>query len=114
MKGHFFQGIIMTRVCIDTDMFNDCFTYFLHFLLPLNIFEPKTTADQEKMSLGLQRLSEEDPTFVVSSDEETGQTLISGMASVGVDAPLQSIVVGIVLVFAVWIDIVYRRKAGAN
>lgn len=42
------------------------------------------------------------------------QTLISGMASVGVDAPLQSIVVGIVLVFAVWIDIVYRRKAGAN
>lgn len=41
--------------------------------------EPKTSADQEKMSLGLQRLSEEDPTFVVSSDEETGQTLISGM-----------------------------------
>ncbi len=41
--------------------------------------EPKTTADQEKMSLGLQRLAEEDPTFVVSSDEETGQTLISGM-----------------------------------
>lgn len=40
------------------------------------------------------------------------QTLISGMASVGVDAPLQSIVVGIVLVFAVWIDIVYRRKTG--
>lgn len=42
------------------------------------------------------------------------QTLISGMASVGVDAPLQSIVVGIVLVFAVWIDIVYRRKTGAT
>lgn len=42
------------------------------------------------------------------------QTLISGMASVGVDAPLQSIVVGIVLVFAVWIDIVYRRKTGAQ
>ena len=41
------------------------------------------------------------------------QTLISGMASVGVDAPLQSIVVGVVLVFAVWIDIVYRRKTGA-
>ncbi len=41
--------------------------------------EPKTTADQEKMSLGLMRLSEEDPTFVVSSDEETGQTLIAGM-----------------------------------
>lgn len=41
--------------------------------------EPKTTADQEKMSAGLQRLAEEDPTFVVSSDEETGQTLIAGM-----------------------------------
>jgi elongation factor G len=41
--------------------------------------EPKTTADQEKMALGLQRLSEEDPTFVVSTDEETGQTLIAGM-----------------------------------
>ncbi|MEO1308870.1 MAG: sugar ABC transporter permease, partial [Pseudomonadota bacterium] len=40
------------------------------------------------------------------------QTLISGMASVGVDAPLQSIVVGMVLVLAVWIDIVYRRKTG--
>lgn len=41
------------------------------------------------------------------------QTLQSGMASVGVDAPLQSIVVGFVLVLAVWIDIVYRRKTGA-
>ena len=41
--------------------------------------EPKTTADQEKMATGLQRLSEEDPTFVVSSDEETGQTIIAGM-----------------------------------
>lgn len=41
--------------------------------------EPKTTADQEKMATGLQRLSEEDPTFVVSTDEETGQTIIAGM-----------------------------------
>ncbi|MFK7753084.1 MAG: sugar ABC transporter permease [Sedimentitalea sp.] len=41
------------------------------------------------------------------------QSLQSGMASVGVDAPLQSIVVGFVLVFAVWVDIVYRRKTGA-
>ena len=40
------------------------------------------------------------------------QTLQSGMASVGVDAPLQNIVVGIVLVFAVYIDIVYRRRTG--
>lgn len=41
--------------------------------------EPKTSADQDKMAVGLQRLSEEDPTFVVSVDEETGQTLIAGM-----------------------------------
>ncbi len=41
--------------------------------------EPKTKADQEKMSVGLQRLSEEDPTFQVSSNEETGQTIIAGM-----------------------------------
>ncbi len=41
--------------------------------------EPRTTADQEKMSTGLGRLMEEDPTFVVHSDEETGQTIISGM-----------------------------------
>jgi len=41
--------------------------------------EPKTTADQEKMSLALSRLSDEDPTFRVSSNEETGQTIIAGM-----------------------------------
>ena len=41
--------------------------------------EPKTTVDQEKMSSGLGRLMEEDPTFVVHTDEETGQTIISGM-----------------------------------
>jgi elongation factor G len=41
--------------------------------------EPKTKADQDKLSQGLQRLSEEDPTFRVRTDEETGQTLISGM-----------------------------------
>lgn len=41
--------------------------------------EPKTKADQERLSIGLQRLSEEDPTFRVSTDEETGQTIISGM-----------------------------------
>ena len=40
------------------------------------------------------------------------QSLQSGMASVGVDATLQNIVVGLVLVFAVWVDIVYRRRAG--
>ncbi len=41
--------------------------------------EPKTSADQEKLAVGLARLSEEDPTFVVSSNPETGQTIISGM-----------------------------------
>jgi elongation factor G len=41
--------------------------------------EPKSKADQDKLSSGLQRLAEEDPTFRVSSDEETGQTLIGGM-----------------------------------
>jgi len=40
------------------------------------------------------------------------QSLQSGMAMVGVDAPLQNIVVGAVLVFAVWIDIIYRKKTG--
>ncbi|MBO8169385.1 MAG: elongation factor G [Thermoanaerobacteraceae bacterium] len=41
--------------------------------------EPKTKADQEKMSVALQKLAEEDPTFRVHTDEETGQTIISGM-----------------------------------
>jgi len=41
--------------------------------------EPKTKADQDKLGQGLQRLSEEDPTFRVRTDEETGQTLIAGM-----------------------------------
>lgn len=41
--------------------------------------EPKTKADQEKMGIALQKLAEEDPTFKIKSDEETGQTIISGM-----------------------------------
>jgi elongation factor G len=41
--------------------------------------EPKTKGDQDKLGSGLQRLSEEDPTFQVRTDEETGQTIISGM-----------------------------------
>jgi elongation factor G len=41
--------------------------------------EPKSKVDQDKLGTGLQRLAEEDPTFRVTSDEETGQTLISGM-----------------------------------
>jgi elongation factor G len=47
---------------------------------PVSIaIEPKTKADQEKMSLALQRLAEEDPTFRVRVDDETAQTIISGM-----------------------------------
>ncbi len=41
--------------------------------------EPKTKADQEKLGIAIQRLAEEDPTFHVESDEETGDTVISGM-----------------------------------
>ena len=41
--------------------------------------EPKTKADQDKMGIALARLAEEDPTFRVRTDEETGQTIISGM-----------------------------------
>ena len=41
--------------------------------------EPKTKADQEKMSLALKKLAEEDPTFKVRGDQETGETIISGM-----------------------------------
>ncbi len=41
--------------------------------------EPKTKADQEKMGIALQRLAKEDPSFRVSSDQESGQTIISGM-----------------------------------
>jgi elongation factor G len=41
--------------------------------------EPKTTADQDKMAGALQKLAEEDPTFHVRSDQDTGQTIISGM-----------------------------------
>lgn len=41
--------------------------------------EPRTQADSDKMAIGLARLSEEDPTFVVKTDEDTGQTIIAGM-----------------------------------
>lgn len=47
---------------------------------PVSIaIEPKTKSDQEKMSLAMQRLAEEDPTFRIRVDDETGQTVISGM-----------------------------------
>src|SRR2546425_8603497 len=41
--------------------------------------EPKTKGDQDKLGAGLQRLTDEDPTFRVRTDDETGQTVISGM-----------------------------------
>ena len=47
--------------------------------------EPKTKADQEKMGIALKRLAEEDPTFRIKSDQETGQTLISGMGELHLD-----------------------------
>ena len=47
--------------------------------------EPKTKADQEKLAESLHRLSEEDPTFLVRTDEETGQTIISGMGELHLD-----------------------------
>ena len=47
--------------------------------------EPKTTADQDRMGEALRKLSEEDPTFRVHSDENTGQTIISGMGELHLD-----------------------------
>jgi elongation factor G len=47
--------------------------------------EPKTKADQEKMGVALNKLAEEDPTFKVHSDDETGQTIISGMGELHLD-----------------------------
>ncbi|MBR2526702.1 elongation factor G [bacterium] len=47
--------------------------------------EPKTKADQEKMGIALQKLAEEDPSFKVKTDAETGQTIISGMGELHLD-----------------------------
>ncbi|MDZ4385202.1 MAG: elongation factor G, partial [Candidatus Moranbacteria bacterium] len=47
--------------------------------------EPKTKADQEKMGFALRKLAEEDPTFKVRTDEETGQTIIAGMGELHLD-----------------------------
>ncbi len=54
-------------------------------LLKKTAVEPKTKADQEKMGIALAKLAEEDPTFRVKSDEETGQTIISGMGELHLD-----------------------------
>ncbi|HEV7209488.1 MAG TPA: elongation factor G [Mycobacteriales bacterium] len=47
--------------------------------------EPKTKADQEKLGVAIQRLAEEDPTFQVHTDEDTGQTIIAGMGELHLD-----------------------------
>ncbi|MDX6224111.1 MAG: elongation factor, partial [Frankiales bacterium] len=47
--------------------------------------EPKTKSDQEKLGVAIQRLAEEDPTFQVRTDEETGQTIIAGMGELHLD-----------------------------
>ena len=47
--------------------------------------EPKSKADQDKMALALQKLAEEDPTFKVHTDHETGQTVIAGMGELHLD-----------------------------
>jgi elongation factor G len=47
--------------------------------------EPKTKADQEKMGIALRKLSDEDPTFRIKGDEETGETIISGMGELHLD-----------------------------
>ncbi|MBH1980089.1 elongation factor G [Candidatus Saccharibacteria bacterium] len=47
--------------------------------------EPKTKADQEKMGIALSRLAEEDPTFRIHTDDETGQTIMSGMGELHLD-----------------------------
>ena len=51
--------------------------------------EPRTRADQEKVEFALQKLAEEDPTFVVKVDEETGQTIISGMGELHLEVLIE-------------------------
>jgi len=59
----------------------------MHFPEPVisMAIEPKTKADRDKLQVALQRLSEEDPTFQVASNQETGQTIISGMGELHLD-----------------------------
>ncbi|MGI6036828.1 MAG: elongation factor G [Limnochordia bacterium] len=54
--------------------------------------EPKTKADQDKLSAALVKLAEEDPTFVVKTDEETGQTIISGMGELHLEVIVDRLV----------------------
>lgn len=59
----------------------------MHFPEPVisMAIEPKTKADRDKLQVALQRLSEEDPTFRVATNQETGQTIISGMGELHLD-----------------------------
>ncbi len=63
--------------------------------------EPRTKADQDKMAEALRRLSEEDPTFRVRTDEETGQTIIAGMGELHLDV----LVDRMVREFKVWANV---------
>jgi elongation factor G len=65
-------------ICDDT---NPIILEALEFPAPVisQAIEPKTRQDQEKLGVGLQRLASEDPSFKVATDQETGQTIISGM-----------------------------------
>ena len=53
--------------------------------------EPKTQADVDKLGMALAKLSEEDPTFQVTTDEDSGQTLLSGMGELHLDIILDQI-----------------------
>ncbi len=72
--------------------------------------EPRTKADQDKLSLALQKLAEEDPTFRVHTDEETGQTIISGMG----ELHLEIIVDRLLREFKVEANIGGRRYASRS
>ena len=84
-----FAGDIAAAIGLKDTTTGDTLTVENHPLILENItfpepviavaIEPKTKVDQEKMGVALQRLSEEDPTFRVHTDEETGQTIIEGM-----------------------------------
>ena len=63
----------------------------MEFPLPVidEAIEPKSKADQEKMGIALQKLAEEDPTFKYKTDQETGQTLISGMGELHLEVQVE-------------------------
>src|SRR5262245_62507588 len=53
--------------------------------------EPRTKGDQDKLGTAIQRLAEEDPTFQVRTDDETGQTIISGMGELHLEVLVEQI-----------------------